>query len=355
MSFSRLSIVFTVFLSVFVSVNLLADGKWKLASGGSLHTVAIKTDGSLWSWGSGIGERPVRIGREQDWASVSAGYSLFSAGIKNDGTLWTWEFEEPPTRVGMASNWKSVSVGGWYYMALRADGSLWALGSNNYGQLGDGTTTSRETLVCIGTDNEWAVVSTSCYHTVAIKTDGSLWAWGNNKFGQLGDGTTTNRTRPVRIGSDTNWVAVSAGSDLIEDGNAIAAHTLAVKSDGTLWAWGSNDYGQLGDGTTTNRTSPVQIGYDNRWIYISAGFRTSAALQSDTSLWTWGSNDYGQLGDGTTSGRITPTKIATKVRSVSVGYCAAVATSPDNTLWQWGYIENGRGEGKYQLTPREVK
>jgi hypothetical protein len=141
----------------------------------------------------------------------------------------------------------SLSAGYYHTVALKTDGSLWAWGLNNSGQLGDGTSTNRNSSVRIGVDNDWTAASAGLYHTIAIKTDGSLWAWGDNRYGQLGDGTAADHYSPVRIGMDNDWAAVSAGN----------LHTVAIRTDSSLWAWGDNAFSQLGDGTTTNRNSQV--------------------------------------------------------------------------------------------------
>ena len=134
-------------------------------------------------------------------------------------------------------------------------------------------------------------IAAGSYHTLAIKSDGTLWAWGYNYSGQLGDGTTSNKTTPVQIGTGTNWSQIAAGG----------YHTLAIKSDGTLWAWGYNSYGQLGDGASGGgnyKTTPVQIGTGTNWSQIAAGGYHTLAIKSDGTLWAWG-NYYGQLGDAT--------------------------------------------------------
>jgi hypothetical protein len=165
---------------------------------------------------------------------------------------------------------------------------LWAWGNNFYGQLGDGTNTDKSVPTRIGTATDWQSISASgSSHSVAIKTDGSLWAWGNNFSGQLGDGTNTNKSVPTRIGSDNDWLSIKCGSRII-----------AIKTDGSLWAWGSNASGQLGDGTTTPKNSPIRIGQESKWQIIAGDGSHTLSIKSDGSLWAWGSNQIGQLGDG---------------------------------------------------------
>lgn len=165
-------------------------------------------------------------------------------------------------------------------------------------------------------------------YSITLKSDSTLWVWGNNYYGQLGDSTTTERLSPIQVGNDTNWVSISAGS----------SHTMALKSNGTLWSWGSNEYGRLGDGTTTNRYFPVKIGSDTTWASISAGAYHSIALKSDSTLWTWGSNQFGQLGDSTTTDRYSPIQIGsdTTWTSISAGSHYSIALKSDGTVWTWG-------------------
>ena len=131
-------------------------------------------------------------------------------------------------------------------------------------------------------------LSAGSLHTLKIRTDGTLWAWGRNSFGQLGDGTTTDRHSPVQVQSGTTWLSVSAGS----------VHTLGIKTDGTLWAWGSNANGRLGDGTTTDRHTPAQVQPGTTWLSVSAGDSHTLGIKSDGTLWAWGSGTYGKLGIG---------------------------------------------------------
>ena len=154
------------------------------------------------------------------------------------------------------------------------------------------------TLPTLGSQAQPTIAAGST-HSLALKADGSLWAWGNNYYGQLGDGTTSDRHFPIRIGAGTGWAAVAAGQE----------HSLGLGGGGTLWAWGVNQFGQLGDGTTSDRHFPTRIGTGTDWVAVAAGGKHSLALRSDGSLWAWGVNQYGQLGDGTTSDRHFPTQV----------------------------------------------
>jgi hypothetical protein len=189
-------------------------------------------------------------------------------------------------------------------------------------------------------------VAAGANHTVALRGDGTLWAWGDNSSGQLGDGSISRRTAPVQIGSATNWVGVAAGAN----------HTVAPRGDGTLWAWGYNSSGQLGDGSTTPRTAPVQIGSATNWVGVAAGANHTVALRGDGTLWAWGDNGFGQLGNGSTTQRNAPVQIgsATDWVGVAAGIYHTVALRGDGTLWAWGYNGSGQlGDGLDPGVPRQ--
>jgi len=296
---------------------------WLQVTKGSLHTTALRSDGTLWSSGwnmyGQLGDgtttnksTPVQVGTATDWIAFVSG-TFHNMAIKVDGTLWGWGWNAAgqvgdgtntnrtsPTKIGAATNWVNLACGYRHTVALQSNGTLWAWGYNGYGQLGNNTVTDINAPAQIGTATNWTSIACGDYHTLALKSDGTLWAWGYNTYGQLGDGTTLDRAVPVQIVTDNKWTSVVAGS----------GHTLALKSDGTLWAWGYNVYGQLGDGTTTNVSVPKQIGTATNWISLSAGRGHSIALASDGGIWAWGDNINGQLGDGTTTGRLAPTRLS---------------------------------------------
>ena len=185
-----------------------------------------------------------------------------------------------------------------------AVGGLWVCGYNGYGELGDSTITNKSSPVqTIAGGTNWKQVATGYYHTAAIKTDGTLWTCGYNGYGQLGDSTITNKSSPVQtITGGTNWKQVACGY----------FHTAVIKTDGTLWLWGYNLDGQLGDSTITNKSSPVQtIAGGTNWKQVAGGSDHTAAIKTDGTLWTCGYNGSGQLGDSTNTSKSSPVQTIT--------------------------------------------
>ena len=330
-------------------------------SAGEEHSMILKTNGTLWGFGCGGGGRlgdgtttsyyiPKQV--MTDVAAVSAGLA-YTMILKTDGSLWACG-DDSYGGLGTGNPWwqpyqitpklimtdvESVSAGRHHSMILKTDGTLWACGYNKYGQLGDGTTTNRDTPVKVM--DGVASVSAGNTHTMILKTDGSLWACGENDLGQLCDGTTTSCYIPkkVMIG---NVAAVSSG----------AGYTMILKTDGTLWACGNNNYGQLGDGTTTNCSTPKQV-MSNVATVSTHGLHTMI-LKNDGTLWACGNNRSGQLGDGTTVDRSSPKQVMTGVAAVSTGVDHSIILKTDGTLWTCGYNHDGQlGDGTtiHRYTP----
>ena len=182
-------------------------------------------------------------------------------------------------------------------------------------------------------------------HTLAIQPDGSLWAWGANNSGSIGDGTTTLRNIPVQIGSATNWLKVDAGRNC----------SSAIKSDGTLWTWGVNSSGQLGDGTTTSKSSPTQIGTGTDWSICAIAESHTLAIKTDGTLWAWGFNGSGQLGNNSTTNATAPIQIGTETNWAKIdgGQNFSVAIKTDGTLWGWG-VGTRNGSSSSNLVPTQI-
>ncbi len=208
-------------------------------------------------------------------------------------------------------------------------------GNNSYGELGNDSITSGPTPVTVSLAGVKEAVAGGT-HTLAVtgENGGSVWAWGNNGYGQLGDTTTTARKTPVRVANITGVTAVAGGGQ----------HSLALKSDGTVWGWGYNGYGQLGDSTTTNRTAPVQTSSLAGMTEVAAGGSHSVALKSDGTVWTWGFNGYGQLGNNGTTNSAVPVQVPslTGMKEVAAGGSHSVALKSDGTVWTWGYNSLGQ-------------
>jgi alpha-tubulin suppressor-like RCC1 family protein len=293
-----------------------------------------------------------------NWSSVAGGGG-HTAAIKTDGTLWLWGrnyngqlgdnttvYKSSPFQVvGFATNWSSVSCGGSFTAAIKTDGTLWNWGRNNNGQLGHNTTTHRSSPVqTIAGGTNWNSVACGGGHTAAIKTDGTLWLWGYNYQGQLGENTRTDRSSPIQtIAGGTNWSKVACGG----------AHTAAIKTDGTIWVWGKNSYygyggGQVGDNTTVGKSSPVQtIAGGTNWIFVACGSDHTAAIKTDGTLWLWGGGNYGtsgELGDNTVINKSSPVQTiagGTNWSKVACGYGTTAAIKSDGTLWTLGINSYG--------------
>lgn len=349
------------------SIPTLTDfgGRWRKIATGRDHYVGMQRDGTLWAWGKddhgelgaglvGIerGDEPIQIEKDNLWRSAATGCQDFLA-IDSDGALWIWNQVfyssvdstftfASPFWSGNDSSWSTASTGAHHVAAIKSDGTLWAWGKNYHGQIGDGTYEDRIRPVRIGSGSDWNRARTGANYTVALKEDGTLWAWGNNSRGNLGEGTTEVRNFPVQVGLDDDWVmaVASLGSD--------SAHTVALKADGTLWAWGYNVVGQLGDGTTQDQYYPVQVGNDSDWTSVEAGLYHTVAIKEDHSLWAWG-----QGWD------INPRRVGDSKdwQEVSAGCNYTVGIKLDGTLWNLGnsYLtETGEQSQNWKQQPVQV-
>lgn len=352
---------------------IIIAGNWSSAiSAGGIHTIARKTNGTIWSWGNGqygqlgLGDgsnrrTPSQIWTDTDWVSVSAG-SVHTVLRKTNNTLWVCGRNNygqlglgytsnsvvttPSQLISTDSDWIVVKSGCSHNIALKSNGTIWTWGRNNKGQIGDNTVTNRTTPREIGTDSDWSIVNGGYYYTMAIKTNNTLWTWGDDDYGQLGLGfITPNMKTPCLIGSDSDWINVAGGRE----------HTIALKTNGTIWSWGGNGYGQLGLGHSSTRTTPCQIDTNTDWVTITTGYKYSLALKTNGTIWSWGNNNYGQLGLGDIGiNRNTPTQIGSDSNwyNVTAGgesdlSSHTIAKKTNGTLWAWGnnyYGQLGLGD-----------
>lgn len=281
--------------------------------GGREHVVALREDGTVWVWGS------------------NQHGQLGLGGSTNRST---------PEQIPGLSGIVAVETGHNHSVALAEDGTLWSWGYNADGQLGDGSTTTRRTPVRVQGVNDAVGIAGGRDMSYAIRSTGTVLGWGRNDEGQLGDGTTVRRTTAIRVGDLTDVVDIAAGRD----------HGLAVRTDGSVWAWGSNDFGQLGlgnSGAATDRTAPMQV-ISSGASEVIAGAHHSYALRNDGQVRAWGRNYRANLGDGSTTMRTTPVAVAglTDVVSIASGRDHGVAVRADGRVLTWGMNSSGQlGDG----------
>ncbi len=299
-------------------------------SNGYEHSIALESDGSVWTWG----------------------WDLYGQlGNGHDGEVYNSKI---PVKISGLSGMIEVAAGGYHSMALAGGGTVKAWGFNNYGQLGDASTTQRDSPVSVSSLSGVTAIACGGYHSLAMKSNGTVWGWGNGSYGQVGNGANDiSDSTPVQVSNLTGVTAIAAGF----------YHSLALKSNGTVWAWGRNNYGQLGDGLTGegyDSNVPVQVvgptsgTYLTGIIAIAAGGTGnvgegshSLALRSDGTVWAWGWNYYGQLGDGysgASSDSNIPVQVSglTGIEAIAAGGWHSLAITNTGSVKAWGY--NGYGE-----------
>jgi alpha-tubulin suppressor-like RCC1 family protein len=319
--------------------------------GGEVHNLALKSDGTVWAWGSnfqgGLGDGttndsalPIQSGLNTvpPLTNVTklGGRTYFNLAVKTDGTIWAWGMGtagqmgngaatncNSPVQVlnsqpgGAINSPKQVSCGYTYGVVLLTNGAVWTWGTGVHGELGNDTTGSSFTPVQVAGLSNVTAISSGWKHTLALKNDGTVWAWGFNSHGELGDGTANNQSNAVQVLNVSNIVAVSGGD----------YNSIALRSDGTVWKWGVNDVGELGFGTNDNTAPgvandfvvhafPAQVaqdrfgnGFSNVVLVANRDYH-NIAVKADGSVWMWGANDQGQCGDGTTNDLYRPSPVA---------------------------------------------
>ena len=349
----------------------------------------VRADGTLWAWGNnnngqlGLGDvfnrsSPVQVGSLDTWRKV--GGTVASAGaIKADGTLWTWGYGSygqtghgdttqkfSPVQVGSSTNWSAIAGGNSHMRALKTDGTLWAWGKNTAGELGDGTLLSTSSPIQIGSNTDFVHIVNSYNSNVVHRdiaggggaefefgeADVTILTYGRGTEQQLGDNASLNRSSPVQLGAAGQWF-----------NSAIMNYTgLAVKNDNTLWTWGAAANGALGNGTTTpNKSSPIQVGSLTDWYRVVEGTSNGAALciKTDGTLWAWGSNNIGQLGLGDVINRSSPVQVGTNTNWARVysGEMYTVAFTNNNKIYAWGwntYGQLGLGDQVNRSSPVQI-
>jgi alpha-tubulin suppressor-like RCC1 family protein len=399
--------------NVLTQVIIGGVNTWSKISGGSLYMLALNTNNILYGWGSNAGGQlglgnitsynsPQQISVSTDYVNI---YTINTTSylFKNDNTVWSagsnlygqlgyglYNVSSSTFNQIGSSQWQDIKIGASflllidntynlyligsnrynqmgknyietfpykyptlytdndtflsYYIGssnfiIKSNGTLWSSGNNTRGQLGSGDLRLRYKLIQIGTDTNWLYVTSSnayssLFASAGIKTDGTLWTWGTNTNGVLGLGNNTNYYTPQKVGVDTNWSKISIGSN----------HMMAIKSNGTLWAWGMNTFGQLGTGSSTSYNSPQQIGVATNWSKIFCGEYSSFAIKTDGTLWATGYNFYGTLGVGNNNVIYQIfLKVGTSTWNIitSSNY-STLGLKTDGTLWSWGYNNNGQ-------------
>ena len=361
----KVSILITIMILVLASCNSKMDAENSekcmhlntIATGNQKELKELSNGGFCGDFDYGYGQKELLHKASWELGHITLATSISrSFNVTADNILWEWSFgrsvqwikEEPPLK--KLDDVVFVDAGSMNHsLVIRTDGSLWAWGSNSSGEIGDGTTASRWTPVKI---MEGVISAAAGQRSgFAVRNDGTLWAWGNTSRGNLGDGTLTD-WKEMRSSS---YYIQPTPIKILDNVTSVAAgewHGMALKTDGSLWVWGENSSGEIGNGTITvinydityhwrgemrednDAVKPVKI--MENIAHIAAGPSTSFAVDVDGNLWGWGLNNFGQLGDGTTVNRLMPVKIMEDVATIAPGFTHLLAIRTDGSLWGWG-------------------
>jgi len=350
----------------------------------------IRYNVNLYTWGGSgrygqFGDNSTNIDRNSpvpitggftDWVQASAG-PFHNVGIRANGTLWAWGYasngrlgnnilnvnrSSPVSVLGGFTDWIQASAGNIHSLGLRANGTLYSWGNNGNGILGDGTTAARSSPALVaGGFTDWIQASAGDDHSLGVRANGTLWSWGRNDAGKLGHdtGTAVIRSSPASVvGGFTDWVQASAG----------ATHSLGVRANGTLYAWGNAANGRSGDNTSnTSKSSPaLVVGGFTDWIQTSAGAAHSLGLRANGTIWSWGSSGTGRLGDSASTDKSSPVSVVGGFTDWIQVYTDPIDANPHNigirangTMWTWGNNTYGKlginiGVGANRSSPVSV-
>ena len=335
---------------------------------------ALKDSGECWGWGSNSGtmagmigdntvtnrSSPVQVVGSHSFISI-AGAENWAMGLKVTGECWTWgqntnadyatsgqlgnnsiTATSSPVAVVGSHSFITIRGGETHAAALKIDGSVWCWGGNDSGQLGDNSITNRSSPVAVVGSHSFISISAGFSQTMAMKSDGSVWCWGDNVSGQLGNNSITNTSSPVAVVGSHSFIDISCGGP-VEGANTIGA----LKADGSVWCWGSNERGQVGNNTKGNSySSPVQVVGSHSFTLLTAGSGFMMAFKPDGSCWGWGSDNDGRLGNNNAG--VSYSSPVTVVGSHSF-LCIwdrrlHMVYGDDGTKWQrvaYGYVDDG--------------
>ncbi|NQF16186.1 hypothetical protein HPY31_20025 [Brevibacillus sp. HB1.3] len=342
--------------------------KIELVSAGSNHSLALKTDGTVWAWGNNmfgqLGDDstkestvPKQVSALGNVVKIDAGSGVHSLALKKDGTVWGWggngqwqvgsasgSIVTTPAQIEGLEEVKDIAAGAEFNLALKENGSVWAWGKNELGLGDEASSKASKIPVEVANLDNVKKIKAGSFHSLALKNDGTVWAWGDNKYGQSGLGKNIYNSKvPVQVEGMTDVIDISAGY----------YYSLALKSDGTVWSWGENSYEQLGINNKTTQYTPVQVLNLENVVEVEAGRFHSFAKKEDGTVWAWGGNGSGGFGNGKTTNDSLPVEITNLegYKTLSSGNVHSLGVSAEGFAFGWGgntfgQIGDGTKSGK---------